>query len=66
MKMKEFDSVKVVHVPLEQNARADILSKLASTQTANGNKTVIQEVLSEPSVQRKKASLVEINAISEI
>jgi len=49
MKMKEFDSVEDVHVPYEQNARADILSKLASTRTTNENKTVIQEVLSEPS-----------------
>jgi ribonuclease HI len=30
-KMKEFDFVDIVHVPREQNARADILSKLAST-----------------------------------
>jgi len=66
MKMKEFDSVEVVHVPCEQNAREDILSKLASTQMANRNKTVIQEVLSEPSVQRQKARLFEINAISDI
>lgn len=34
-KMIEFDSVDAVHVPREQNAWAYILSKLASTQTAN-------------------------------
>jgi len=50
--MKEFEAVEVTHVPREQNTRADILSKLASTRTTNGNKTVIQEVLNEPSVQR--------------
>jgi len=65
-KMKEFDYVDIVHVPREQNARADILSKLASTRTANGNKTVIQEVLTEPNVQRQKARLHKINSISEI
>jgi len=65
-KMKEFESTEAVHVRREQNARADILSKLASTLTANGNKTVIQEVLTEPSVQRQKARLLEINEISEI
>ena len=43
-KMKEFKLVEVVHVPSEQNARADILSKLASIRTGNENKTVIQEV----------------------
>jgi ribonuclease HI len=61
-KMKKFDYVDVVHVPREQNARADILSKLASMQTANGNRTVMQEVLTEPSVQSQKAHLLEINA----
>jgi len=65
-KMKEFNSVDIVHVPREQNARADILSKLASTWTANGNKTVIQEVLTKPSVQRQKTRLLKINAVSEI
>jgi hypothetical protein len=51
------------HVPREQNTRADILSKLACTRTANENKTVIQEVLNEPSVQRKKAQPHEVNVI---
>jgi len=50
-KMKVFETVEVTHVPREQNTQTDILSKLASTRTANGNKTVIQEVLNEPSVQ---------------
>jgi len=65
-KMKEFDYVEVVHVPHEQNARLDILSKLASPRVENGNKIVIHEVLTEPSVQREKARLHKINAISEI
>jgi len=64
--MQEFDSIDIVHVPREQNAQTDILSKLASTRTANGNKTMIQEVLIEPSVQRHKTCLLEINTISEI
>jgi len=61
--MKEFETVEVNHVPREQNTRADILSKLASTWTASGNKIVIQEVLNEPSVQRRNAQLREINSI---
>jgi len=65
-KIKEFDSIKVVHVLHERNTRAYILSKLASTRTTNGNRTVIQEVLTEPSNQRQKARLHEINTIFEI
>jgi len=61
--MKEFETTEVTHVPREQNTRANILSKLASTQTANGNKTVIQEVLNKPSVQRQKSQPLDVNAI---
>jgi len=61
-KMKEFETVEVTHVPREQNTRTDILSKLASTRTVNGNKTVIQEVLDEPSIKRQ-ISQPDINAI---
>jgi hypothetical protein len=61
--MKEFETVKVTHVPREQNTKADILSKLASTRTASGNKTVIQEVLDEPSVHRRDAQFLEVNSI---
>jgi len=61
--MKEFKTIEVTHVPREYNTQADILSKLASTRTANGNKTIIQEVLNEPSVQRQKAQLHEVNTI---
>ena len=61
--MKEFKIVEVTHVPRELNTRADILSKLASTQTANGNKTVIQEVLNEPRIQRQEAQLHEVNTV---
>jgi len=61
--MKEFETVEVTHVPHEQNTQADILSKLASTQTANGNQTVIQEVLKEPNVQRQKSQPLDVNTI---
>jgi len=62
-KMKEFEAVEVTHVPREHNTRADILSKLASTRTTNGNKTVIQEVLNEPSVQRQNPQPHDVNSI---
>ncbi|XP_016195081.1 uncharacterized protein LOC107636060 [Arachis ipaensis] len=38
------------HVPRERNARADLLSKLASTKPGHGNKSLIQEVVKTPSV----------------
>jgi len=62
-KMKEFEAAVVTHVPREQNTRADILSKLASTRTASEHKTVIQEVLNEPNVQRQKSQPLEVNTI---
>ncbi|XP_025664847.1 uncharacterized protein [Arachis hypogaea] len=38
------------HVPRERNARADLLSKLASTKPGQGNRSLIQEVVRTPSV----------------
>nr|XP_025638546.1 uncharacterized protein LOC112733717 [Arachis hypogaea] len=47
---EEFDQVIIQHVPRERNARADLLSKLASTKPGHGNKSLIQEVVKTPSV----------------
>nr|XP_025685253.1 uncharacterized protein LOC112786044 [Arachis hypogaea] len=50
-KLKEgFEHVTIQHVPRERNARADLLSKLASTKPGHGNKSLIQEVIKSPSV----------------
>ncbi|XP_025640755.1 uncharacterized protein [Arachis hypogaea] len=50
-KLKEgFEHITIQHVPRERNARADLLSKLASTKPENGNKSLIQEVIRSPSV----------------
>ncbi|XP_020970102.1 uncharacterized protein LOC110268349 [Arachis ipaensis] len=46
----EFDQIIIQHVPRERNARADLLSKLASTKPGHGNKSLIQEVVKTPSV----------------
>ena len=62
-KMKEFKTVEVTYVPCEQNTRVDILSKLASTRTANGNKIVIQEFLNERNVQKQNSQRLDVNAI---
>ncbi|XP_072084512.1 uncharacterized protein [Arachis hypogaea] len=45
-----FEHVTIQHVPRERNARADLLSKLASTKPGHGNKSLIQEVVESPSV----------------
>ena len=62
--MKWFDWTKIKHVPREQNTRADILSKLASTKKKGGNKSVIQESLSRPRIE-KFAAPPEVNAIGD-
>ena len=43
-----FVSFEVVHVPREQNARADLLAKLASSGKGGRQRTVIQETLKTP------------------
>ena len=62
--MKKFDRAEISHVPREQNTRADILSKLASTKKKGGNKYVIQESMSQPSIE-KYVTLPEINSIGD-
>ncbi|XP_072076505.1 uncharacterized protein [Arachis hypogaea] len=47
---KWFNRVTIQHVPRERNARADLLSKLASTKPGHGNKSLIQEVVKSPSI----------------
>ncbi|XP_061347978.1 uncharacterized protein LOC133293426 [Gastrolobium bilobum] len=48
--LTEFQSFKVEHIPREQNSRADILSKLASTKGPGNNRTVIQQSVPNPSI----------------
>ncbi|GAU47137.1 hypothetical protein TSUD_379150, partial [Trifolium subterraneum] len=63
-RITKFDSAEIQHVPRQHNKRADILSKLASTKRKNGNKSVIQEILSHPSIQ-KPTRVLDINAIGD-
>ncbi|GAU27362.1 hypothetical protein TSUD_55150 [Trifolium subterraneum] len=46
---KHFNTFELIYVPREQNARADLLSKLASTKKPGNNRTVIQETVTKPS-----------------
>ncbi|XP_057456689.1 uncharacterized protein LOC130747692 [Lotus japonicus] len=52
------DKFQVNHVPREENTRADILSKLASTKKPGNNKSVIQETLKGPSVKEDDVMMV--------
>ncbi|CAJ2669315.1 unnamed protein product [Trifolium pratense] len=63
-KITKFNSVEILHVPREHNKRADILSKLASTKRKGGNKSVIQEILPRPSIE-KPSKGVDINVIGD-
>ncbi|CAJ2667150.1 unnamed protein product [Trifolium pratense] len=63
-KITKFNSVEILHVPREHNKRADIQSKLASTKRKGGNKSVIQEILPRPSIE-KPSKVVDINVIGD-
>ncbi|XP_068476630.1 uncharacterized protein [Phaseolus vulgaris] len=43
-----FSALELVHVPRDQNARADLLAKLASSGKGGRQRTVIQETLKAP------------------
>ncbi|XP_015937141.1 uncharacterized protein LOC107462965 [Arachis duranensis] len=47
---QKFEEVTVQHVPRERNARADLLSKLASTKPGEGNRSLIQGMTREPAI----------------
>ncbi|GAU51996.1 hypothetical protein TSUD_417990, partial [Trifolium subterraneum] len=52
-KLAKFKETEVKHVPREHNARADVLSKLASTRCKKaGNQSLIQETLTKPSIEK--------------
>ncbi|KAK2376303.1 hypothetical protein QL285_077105 [Trifolium repens] len=63
-RIAKFDSAEVRHVPRGDNTRADILSKLASTKKKGGNKSVIQEILPRPSIDKPPATL-NVNIIGD-
>lgn len=52
------DKFSIEHVRRENNARADVLSKLASTKRSGQWKTIIQETLFSPSIDSEETSTV--------
>ncbi|GAU43325.1 hypothetical protein TSUD_390240 [Trifolium subterraneum] len=64
-KLAKFKETEVKHVPREHNARADVLSKLASTRHKKaGNQSLIQETLTKPSIE-KAVEVMHICAIDD-
>src|ERR1044072_9132711 len=57
----KFLQVKFEHVPRERNSRADLLAKLASTKKPGCNKTVIQEIITLPSVNLIAVHNIEVS-----
>jgi len=49
---------EAIFVPQEQNAREDLLAKLASTNKPVNNRTVIQEVIYEPSTKAMNVNMI--------
>ncbi|XP_016168726.1 uncharacterized protein LOC107611295 [Arachis ipaensis] len=47
---KSFEKVTIQHILRERNARADLLSKLASTKPGTGNRSLIQGLATEPAI----------------
>ncbi|GAU29444.1 hypothetical protein TSUD_150140 [Trifolium subterraneum] len=55
---KQFTMFELTYVPREQNARADLLAKLASTKKPGNHRTVIQETLKSPSINEVEIGMV--------
>ena len=55
--LRKLDDPDVRHVPREENGRADILSKLASTKPGGNNNSLIQETLKTPSIAAATSTL---------
>ncbi|RDX99673.1 Tf2-6, partial [Mucuna pruriens] len=54
-----FDNFTLLHIPREQNEKADLLAKLASTQKRGQQKMMIHEKLSVPTIDRPEFLSVE-------
>ncbi|XP_020208360.1 uncharacterized protein LOC109793305, partial [Cajanus cajan] len=55
---ESFRKFTLNHVPREQNSRADLLSKLASTKKPGATRSVIQETLSQPSINEVRGNVL--------
>lgn len=53
-----FNSFQLTYVPREQNARADLLSKLASTKKPGSNRTFIHETIANPDINEEPILMI--------
>jgi len=56
---ESFDVFQLVHVPREQNARADLLAKLVSSGKGGRQRTVTQETLNTPRTTTDKMAEIQ-------
>ena len=57
--ISQFQNVKISHVKQQENMRADTLSKLATAKTKGRHASVIQQILSAPSVPTGECMVTE-------
>jgi len=62
---ESFEVFKLVHVPREKNARADLLAKLASSSKGGRQRTVIQKTLKTPRTITDKTAEIQHIGTSE-
>jgi len=55
---EKFKFFEAIYVPREQNSRAGLLAKLASTKRPGNNITVIQEVVTSPSTESQEVLVI--------
>jgi len=55
---EKFKFFEAIYVVKEQNSRADLLAKLASTKPPANNRTVIQEVVASPSTDSQEVLVI--------
>ena len=60
---KTFTKFELRHVVKENNERDNLLSRLASTRNNRQHRTVIQETISEPSLNKMVMSVTIVNLI---
>lgn len=56
-----FKAFDITYVPIEQNSRDDLLSKLASTKISSYNRNVIQETIDALSIIKMKSILLNLH-----
>ncbi|PWG75165.1 hypothetical protein DF186_14070 [Enterococcus hirae] len=54
--LRQFRKYEIQHIPRKQNTRTVALSKLTSTKPENNNRNLIQKILQNPSISKKKKS----------